>query len=202
MAALWPEVRPWYARGRFHTTMSELRAQLTDILHADVIQRTGERYHLNPDQVHVDLWRLNDAIEDASAALDPAAYTEALRHVIYTGTIADGHSWLWLALYREATRRHVLDAQVALADSEPDPTAALNHIQDAISLDPYNEDVYQRGMRLHAKLGSTDGIRRTLRALSERLTELEIRVSPLTQQIATDLINRVDARHRITGTAA
>jgi hypothetical protein len=57
-------------------------------------------------------------------------------------------------------------------------------------------------MRLYAKLGSTDGIRRTLRALSERLTELEIRVSPPTQQLATDLISRVDARRRIAGNAA
>ena len=204
MAALWPEVRPRYARGRFHTTMSELRAQLTDTLHAEAILRTGERYHLNPDQVHVDLWQLNQAVERASAALDPTAHTEALREVVarYTGTIADGHNWLWLAPYREATRRHILDAHVALADTETDPKAALTHIQDAISLDPYNEDVYQRAMRLHAKLGSTDGIRRTLRALAERLTELEIRTSPQTQQIATDLINRVDARHRIAGTSA
>jgi hypothetical protein len=63
MAALWPEVRPRYARGRFHTTMSELRAQLTDNLHAEAILRAGGRYHLNPGQVHVDLWRLNQAVE-------------------------------------------------------------------------------------------------------------------------------------------
>jgi DNA-binding SARP family transcriptional activator/nucleoid-associated protein YgaU len=204
MAALWPEVRPRYARGRFHTTMSELRALLTDHIQTEAILRTGERYHLDPDQVNVDLWRLNDAIDRAAVTLDPAAHTAALHEVIglYTGTIADGHSWLWLHPYREATRRHILDAYVALADTEPGPNAALAHIQDAIRLDPYNEDIYQRAMRLHAKLDSADGIRRALRALSERLTELEIRVSPQTQQIATELINRVDARHRIAGTAA
>jgi DNA-binding SARP family transcriptional activator len=204
MAALWPEVRPRYARGRFHTTMSELRGLLGDAGHSDTIQRTGERYHLNPDRVTVDLWDLNAAIERASTALDPAAHIVNLRTVIglYTGTIADGYSWLWLAPYREATRRQLLDAHVALADTEADPKTALAHIQDAITIDLYNEDVYQRAMRLHAKLGSTDGVRRTLRALSERLTELEIRVSPQTQQLATELITRLDARHRIAGTAA
>ena len=106
------------------------------------------------------------------------------------------------AAYLEDRRRHILDAYAALAEGEPEPRHALALIQDAIQLDPYNEDLYQRAMRLHAKLGSTDGIRRTLRALAERLTELEIRTSPQTQQIATDLINRVDARHRIAGTSA
>jgi DNA-binding SARP family transcriptional activator len=204
MAALWPEVRPRYARGRFHTTMSELRSQLTDAVGADAILRTGDRYHLDPEQVTVDLWNLHDAIERATNALDPAAHVAALREAIalYTGAVADGHSWLWLHPYRETVRRHLLDAYVALADTETDPRKALTHIQDAIRLDPYNEDVYQRAMHLHAKIGSADGIRRTLRALSERLTELEIRVSPETQLIATDLISRIDARRRIAGTAA
>jgi DNA-binding SARP family transcriptional activator len=173
--------------------MSELRGLLIDATGTETILRTGERYHLDPKQVTVDLWDLNDAIERASIALDPTAHIAALREVIalHTGVVADGNSWLWLHPHREATRRRLLDAYVALA-----------HIQDAISLDPYNEDVYQRAMRLHALLGNTEGIRRTLRALSERLTELEIRVSPQTQQVATDLIGRVDARRRIAGTAA
>jgi DNA-binding SARP family transcriptional activator len=184
--------------------MSELRGLLIDATGTETILRTGERYHLDPEQVTVDLWDLNDAIERASIALDPAAHIAALREVIalHTGVVADGNSWLWLYPHREATRRRLLDAYVALADTEPDPQNALAHIQDAISLDPYNEDVYQRAMRLHARLGNTEGIRRTLRALSERLTELEIRVSPKTQQVATDLIGRVDARRRIAGTAA
>jgi hypothetical protein len=98
MAALWPDIRPRYARGRFHTTMSELRAQLHDAIAADAIIRTGERYHLDPDKVHVDLWQLRHAVEHARLTLEPAAHTAALHAVTTTptATIADGHSWLWL----------------------------------------------------------------------------------------------------------
>jgi DNA-binding SARP family transcriptional activator len=128
----------------------------------------------------------------------------ALRQVIarYTGAVADGHSWLWLAPYREATRRHIVDAYVALADGEPQPRQALALIQDAIRLDPYNEDLYQHAMRLHARLASPDGVRRTLRTLTERLSELEVRVSPQTQQVAAELIERLGIRERVQHGAA
>ena len=109
---------------------------------------------------------------------------------------------LWLAPYRETIRRHVLDAYVGLADAEPNPTAALALVQDAIRLDPYNEDVYQRAMRLHATLNSADGVARTLRTLTERLAELEIEVSPQTQQVATDLLAKLEARRRNHGNTA
>jgi uncharacterized coiled-coil protein SlyX len=52
-------------------------------------------------------------------------------------------------------------------------------------------------MHLHARLANSDGVRRTLRALSERLAELEIRVTPQTQQIATELLDRIAMRNRI-----
>ena len=57
-------------------------------------------------------------------------------------------------------------------------------------------------MMLHAKLGSIDGVRRTLRALAERLAELDVRVSPQTQQTASDLVYRLDARQRAGGSVA
>jgi DNA-binding SARP family transcriptional activator len=198
MAALWPEVRSRFSRKRFHTTMSELRTHLSETVGAETIPRTPGPYHLDPNHIDVDLWALNTTIDQAATALDPAEHLAALHRIIalYTGPIADGHSWLWLAPHREATRRHLLDAHVALAEGEPDPRRGLTIIQDAIRLDPYNEDLYQRAMHLHARLANPDGIRRTLRALSERLTELEIRVTPQTQQIATDLLHRLDLQQR------
>ena len=168
------------------------------------IPRTDERYHIDARHVDVDLWAFNATVDEATTAVQPAEHAAALRNVIalYTGAVADGHSWLWLAPYREATRRHILDAHVALADAEPEPRQALTLIQDAIRLDPYNEDLYQRAIRLHARLASPDGIRRTLRTLTERLTELEIRVSPQTQQIATEALERHDIRERLNRSTA
>lgn len=201
MAALWPETRPRYARGRFHTTISELRHHLHDTLNADAILRTGDRYKLNADHITVDLWHLNAAVDHAATTVDPDQHLRALRQIIkhYTGPLADNQTWLWLTPYREATRRHVLDAYTYLADNEPDHRTALTLIQAAIRLDPYNENVYQRAMHLHAKLNNADGITRTLRALTERLAELEIRPSPATQQTATNLQAKIDARRSHSG---
>ncbi|MBN1171055.1 MAG: LysM peptidoglycan-binding domain-containing protein, partial [Micromonosporaceae bacterium] len=127
MALLWPEIRPRHSRGRFHTTISELRHTLAEAVGSDPIARTDERYHLDPSLVEVDLWTLNATIDQAATAVEPAQHVAALRQTIdlYTGAIASGHSWLWLPCYREATRRHIIDAHVALAEGEPEPRRAL-----------------------------------------------------------------------------
>jgi DNA-binding SARP family transcriptional activator len=204
MAALWPETRPHLSRRSFHTNISELRDTLTEATGAQAITRTDERYRLDPAHIDVDVWQLTAAARRAATTVDPHQHALALHEVIklYTGPVADGHTWLWLAPYRETIRRHVLDAYTGLADTEPDPTAALTLVQEAIRLDPYNEDVYQRAMRLHAALNSADGITRALRTLTQRLAELEIDVSPQTQQIATDLLAKLEARRRRHGNAA
>ncbi len=204
MVALWPETRPHFSRRSFHTNISELRDTLAEAAGAQAIPRTDERYHLDPAHLDVDVWHLTAAAHHASTTVDPSQHALALHEVIklYTGPVADGHNWQWLAPYRETIRRHVLDAYIGLAETEPEPAAALALVQEAIRLDPYNEDVYQRAMRLHAALNSTDGVTRTLRTLTQRLAELEIDVSPQTQQVATDLLAKLEARRRRHGNAA
>jgi DNA-binding SARP family transcriptional activator len=198
MAALWPEVRPQYSRGRFHTVNSELRQHLDTAIGAEVIRRIGERYQLDPQHVDVDLWQMNNAVDLAATALDPRRHTDALHEItrLYVGVLAEGHSWLWLAPYRETARRHVMDAYTRLAETESDPRIALGIIEQAIRHDPYNEDLYQRAMRLHATLESAEGVRHTMRTLAERLGQLEVPPSPQTQALAADLLTKLDARNR------
>jgi DNA-binding SARP family transcriptional activator len=203
MEILWPEVRRHSARGRFHTTISELRHTLAEVTGTDAIVRTGERYHLEPDHVEVDLWELHAAVDHAATTLDAGDHPATLRTVIqrYTGPIAEGHSWIWLAPYQETIRRHLLDAYVTLADRADSADAALALVQDAIRLDPYNEDIYQHAMRLHAATDNPDGVRRSLRALTQRLSELDITPTPQTQQIATELLAQIQARTRVRDSA-
>ncbi len=166
--------------------------------HAQAIIRVGDRYRLDPQHVEVDLWQFTAALDHAATTIDPTEHTTILHKVIALGTgpIADGYSWLWLAPHRETARRQILDAYVALANTAADPRVALDLIQEAIRIDPYNEDVYQRAMRLHAALASPDGVRRTLRTLTQRLGELEVHVSPQTQHVATDLLGILNVRTR------
>ncbi|MGC9668502.1 hypothetical protein ACNTMW_18345 [Planosporangium sp. 12N6] len=152
--ALWPGLRPHAATGRLYTPISDLRTALRETAGADVIVRDGGHYRLDDRYVDVDLWRLHAAVEDAATALDPAARQRALRTVAdaYTGELAAGQHWPWLAMYREAVRRHVIDAYVALATAEPDPDLAAAFLQGALRTDPFNEDL-QRRVRGRASAG-------------------------------------------------
>jgi DNA-binding SARP family transcriptional activator len=198
MAAIWPDVRPRYSRNRFHTTLYNLRKDLRDASGVDPVSYAEERYRLDPQYVDVDLWRLTAAIAQAAVAVDPDAHRRALQEVVqlYTGDIADGESWLWLAPEREATRRDILDTYTHLADTETDPRAALGLIQNAIRIDPYSEDLHRRAMQLHASLGNHEGVRRTLTAITERLAQLDVELSPETQRVAAELLDQLDARRR------
>jgi DNA-binding SARP family transcriptional activator len=146
---------------RLRAGLYDLRKDLRRVLEADVITYTGDRYRLSPQHVDVDLRYLTAAIEQAATAVDPDAHTRALHDIVglYTGDVAGGESWLWLAPQREAIRRHVLDASTRLADTETDTRAGLALIQEAIGIDAYNEDLHQRAVRMHAAPGSVDGVR-------------------------------------------
>jgi hypothetical protein len=58
----------------------------------------------------------------------------------------------------------------------------------------------QRAMHLHAAPNSTDCVRRTMCALTERLADLA--VTPETRQVAAQLINKLEARNGHSGNGA
>jgi DNA-binding SARP family transcriptional activator len=153
IAALWPGPRPDGAAERLYTPISKLRATLRAAAGADVLIRDGDRYRLDERHIEADLWRLHTAIDRAATAVDPAERRRALRAVVdaYTGDLAAGKDWAWLATPREATRRHVVDAYVALASDEPDPHAALALLQDAVRVDPVNADLHRRAQHAHTR---------------------------------------------------
>jgi len=142
IAALWPGPRPHAAAGRLYTPVSELRLTLQEAAGADVLVRVGDRYHLDEQHIDVDLWRLQAAVA-AAAAVDRGGRADHLRSIIdgYTGELAAGRHWPWLAAPREAIRRQVIDAYVTLAAAEPDPPTALALLHDALRVDPVNDEL-------------------------------------------------------------
>jgi len=56
----------------------------------------------------------------------------------------------------------------------------------AIDIDPVNEELYQRLMRIHGRQGNTDAVRATMRLLSNRLAEIGYsEPSQATQRVAS-----------------
>jgi DNA-binding SARP family transcriptional activator len=176
IAALWPGPRPHGAANRLYTPVNRLRAALREAAGADVLVRAGDRYRLDDQHLDVDLWQLHAAVDRAATAIDPAERRRALHGVIdtYTGDLAADKDWSWLTPPREALRRHVLDAYVALAHDEPDPNTTLALLQDAVRIDPQNEDLQRRAQHTLTQvtdLGAALAARRKI--VTERPTDTD-----------------------------
>ncbi|GIJ28893.1 hypothetical protein Vqi01_40550 [Micromonospora qiuiae] len=151
--ALWPGLPAHRLTGRLYTTLSELRTATRTTTHGTLIDRTDDRYRLNPALVHVDLWQLRAAIAHATSTLTDTSAAWQTVIDAYTGDLATGRTWPWLDHHREMIRRTVLDAYAALADAETDPRRALAHLQAGIRVDPYNADLHQRTVAILNTLG-------------------------------------------------
>jgi DNA-binding SARP family transcriptional activator len=125
---LMPEPLRDKAIDRMHTYAYNLR-QVFIRLGGDsgYLRLRRHRYGLERAGFDVDLWTMLDAVADAAAAPAPQAQVAALRRVVdaYTGPLADGTGYLWLAGYRDLARREYVDAVIALAESLAGPARAV-----------------------------------------------------------------------------
>ncbi|MET8836975.1 hypothetical protein ABZV78_24095 [Micromonospora sp. NPDC004540] len=167
--AIWPGLPAHTVTGRLYTTLSDLRAAIRTATDATVLGHTDDRYHLNPDRVDVDLWRLHAAAHHAATALtDPAPAWQTVIDT-YTGDLAAGHTWAWIDPPRESTRRLVLDAYASAAAAQTDPHHRLRLLQDAIRVDPYNQTLHQLAADQLNALGDADAAARLLDGYQRRL---------------------------------
>lgn len=167
--AIWPGLPAHTVSGRLYTTLSDLRAAIRTATGVTVLAQTDDRYHLNPDRVDVDLWRLHAAAHHAATALtDPAPAWQTVIDT-YTGDLAAGHTWAWIDPPREATRRLVLDAYASAAAAQTDPHHRLRLLQDAIRVDPYNQTLHQLAADQLNALGEADAAARLLDGYQRRL---------------------------------
>ena len=157
------------------------------------------RYRLDPDTVEVDLWRMLTAIQAANTASDDQAALAALRDAAerYHGDFANGQHGAWALDYATTYRHQILSVYARIAEIlETDhPEQALAALEAAIERDPVNEELYQRVMRIHGRLGRPDAVRRTMRLLEDRLADLgEAEPSEPTHRLAARQLNPVLTR--------
>jgi DNA-binding SARP family transcriptional activator len=152
--------------------------------------RASGRYRLDPDAIEVDLWRMLAAINRANhTADDDMACLTALREAAgcYAGDFATGHDHAWSVDYATTYRHQILNVYARIAEllEADQPDQALAALQHAVDLDPVNEELYQRIMRIHGRQRRPDAVRRVLRLLEERLADLgEAEVSEATRRVA------------------
>jgi DNA-binding SARP family transcriptional activator len=179
--ALHPDTDPTVAVKRIRTDITTVRRVLraaTGEEEARFITYdpvTG-RYRLDADSIAVDLWHMLAAITRANNAADDTDALTALRQatMLYRGDFAEGQGRAWITDYATTYRHQILSAYAHIAEIlEADhPTQAVTALERALDLDPVNEELYQRIMRIHGRERRPDAVRRTLRLLEGRLADL------------------------------
>ncbi|MBT8223942.1 MAG: LysM peptidoglycan-binding domain-containing protein [Dactylosporangium sp.] len=191
-----PETDRDAARASTRTDISAARTllrQTTGLAKAKFILFDGARYLLDRNLVNVDLWDMLAAIDQANHAADDTACLAALRRAAdcHGGSFAVTVGRVWVAEYATTIRNQVLSVHGRIAEFlEADhPDQAIAVLERAIEHDPVNEELYQRVMRIHGRLGRSDAVRRTVRLLGNRIAELgEAEVSETTERLAHRLI--------------
>jgi DNA-binding SARP family transcriptional activator len=169
----------------------------------DLLPRTDGRYQLHPDLIDTDHRQFTTALATARRAAeagDTAGQLAGLQLAadLYRGEALDGVAYPWAEPVRETLRRQGTDALASLADllttaaasgdaGGGQRQAALAALERAVEVDPYNEELYRRIMRLHAEAGRTDAVRRTFRLLEARLADLDVDPDPDTASLAAQL---------------
>ncbi|WP_078868567.1 BTAD domain-containing putative transcriptional regulator [Streptomyces sp. NRRL B-1347] len=179
-ATIWPDAPRERPYNSLHATLSQLRRALRLATHdeiADIPTHTGTQYVLNSEHLTVDLWEFEQAVRAArEPGIDEAAHEESLRQAtrLYVGDFAAELTAEWLLAPREALRRDYLDAVSALVHMRcgTDPREALDLLEQARVLDPYNEAIYRDIARMQARMGLSDAVSRTFDLLRRALAEL------------------------------
>jgi len=168
--AIWPHLPAATISQRLHTTVADLRRQLRPLLEADPITHHDDHYRLNTRAVRTDLQQWRTTVHAMTHAVGTAARHRACRDVvdIYRGELAAGHPWPWLTPAREQTRRTVIDACTTLAE-HTDNDEALKWLQQAITIDPYNEPIHQQAADLLHAAGDHTGALDLIKQLHHRL---------------------------------
>ncbi|BCJ63001.1 BTAD domain-containing putative transcriptional regulator [Polymorphospora rubra] len=190
---LHPTVDPAAAVKRVRTDITSARRVLRTATGHDepmfiVYDPATGRYQLDPQTVTVDLWQMLTALDQATSSDDEATMLAALRRAaeLYTGDFAEGHDHTWATDYASGYRHQILTAYARIAEIlEADHSdQAIAVLERATDLEPVNEELYQRIMRIHGRQQRPDAVRRTLRRLEERLADLDTEPSQATRRIA------------------
>jgi len=178
--ALWPDTSPERASPILHAATSNVRNLLrsaTRTPESAFIVRVGDRMRIDAREVGSDLWHFQGPLAAAASAPDDEQRREALEEAasLWRGDFADGMDSVWIEEHRETLRRDAVDVLARLAElwQEGDPERALASLERAITIDRYQEALYQRIMMVQAMLGRRDAARRTYQLLDSRLSEID-----------------------------
>ncbi|MFN8475254.1 MAG: tetratricopeptide repeat protein [Anaerolineae bacterium] len=157
-AAIWPEATPQQMRGRFHTTLHNLRKVLGD---RDWILRSRDEYTFNRDLPHwcdVEAFDTEAAVGQRLTATEPARAIDHLQRAVdlYRGLFLNDVGSPWAVPTRQALDMTYMRALLALGRLHYE----AGHFAEADTLfrraaehDDYEEAAHRGIMQCHVRLG-------------------------------------------------
>jgi len=188
--ALWPNTAPDRLLKQFWYPLGDLRTFFrgSDDTSLDVLEKVGEHYRPNPEEINCDLWEFQSALGQAARAGDDEQARAALARAVdaYGGDLLAGLDYPWVEAARQDLHRRAVDAHLRLAELEDQagrPDAAIDVLERVVGLDRYAEEPYRRLMTLQAAQGRLDAVAATWRLLQRRLAELDLDVDDATARL-------------------
>jgi DNA-binding SARP family transcriptional activator len=174
-----PDATPAKGASHLHTLLNNLRTTLRNAAELDedvpIVERTGNRYLLNPTVVDVDVWDFEQSLQSAVRGEDQlTARTRAAER--YRADLLADEFYPWAETARQDLRRRTLDNLTVLADlleSDGQIDGSITALERAITIDPYAEATYQQLAALQERHGRADAAARTRRLFETRLAELD-----------------------------
>ncbi|MBF6095746.1 AfsR/SARP family transcriptional regulator [Nocardia cyriacigeorgica] len=205
IAALWHDRSPRRPANALSMSLHRLRETITAATGGrvgDILAEDALRYRLDPARVSVDYWEFTDAVRRrrvSDSDSDRAAAARRVLDLTWRGLLAADVAGEWVLPLREAVRRDAAIALGSLAGTLVDhhPRETLDLLEKAIEADPYNEQIYQDILRLHARMGETSAIDATVELLTRRLAEIGEHPSRETRELAHRLKHRPEIEKTI-----
>ena len=201
VAALWPDAPPDRPTNALNAALQRLRRKLADHdPHApSPIRLHGDRYQLDPRQIHTDYAQFWQAADPDNAPTEDQ-HLAAQRTIldIYRGPLGDGLTSEWILTIREAARRRFLDAVAGLARNTvtQDPALTISLLETARNIEPLEEGLYRDIIRLQTSLGQYDAAHRTLDLLTTQLADIGAHPDPRTVELAQRQPSATQDPHR------
>lgn len=195
--ALWGEESAEAIRRNFHPVLSDLRRTLQETLalalgrRADMLAFHLGSYRLEaPLPLEVDAESFEARVAEGEAAHRRGEGALAMEHLLaawklYQGPLLDGFEGDWLRHRREELHRRYLEALRrvgAMAAAGGEDLLAVDAFRSLLFAEPFDEGCHLELMRLYARSGRRDLVRRQFVRLSENLKELDVEPLRATQE--------------------
>lgn len=197
---LWPDKKLSGAMKDLDWALYHLRQR--SLIGRDSIELIYENYRLNPKYWWTDVSAFLSLIDRADRAGDARESMNLLSEAVglYRGPFCDDCYFDWLEPFRDRHRVMAVRASAKLANlmmEFGDADQALSVLDEAIKIDPVNEDLYRRAIAIEGRLGRRESVIQRFNVLEAVLQdELDVDPSEQTAALLRSVLAEIEKERR------